>query len=95
VLLEVERHRRAGRESTASVGARPPAREPADGRLRSRIEVDGRSHEAWIEDASSGIGRLQAVDRFNLAGAYIWPCGKEDPRLWEGLGRRLKVCPPP
>lgn len=72
-----------------------PAREPADGRLRSRIEVDGRSHEAWIEDASSGIGRLQAVDRFNLAGAYIWPCGKEDPRLWEGLGRRLKVCPPP
>lgn len=56
-----------------------------------RYSADGVDHELWYENADSVRAKLELVDRYDLAGAFIWRLGgSQSDDVWDTLRRQLR-----
>lgn len=50
-----------------------------------RFREDETRHEVWFENAESIELKLDLIDRYDLAGAFFWRLGGEDPDTWAAV----------
>lgn len=48
-------------------------------------DARGARHEVWFEDAVSAKAKLELVSQYDLAGAFFWRLGGEDPAVWQSV----------
>jgi spore germination protein len=53
-------------------------------------DTSGRQHEVWYEDADSVAAKVPLVDQYDLAGAFFWRLGGEDPDVWSVVRSELR-----
>ena len=58
------------------------------------VDVDGREHEVWFEDARSIRAKLSLVPRYGLSGVGYWNLMRSFPQNWRVLNALYDILDP-